>query len=256
MKFENVRVMNFEGALLGMRNPKESWDRSDSKFGLCSLDAFAVEASSVLNKWKEAYSQAEVLELQENLYYNGILTVDKTSRLCEYAFIGPKDMELARTLIRAGSEHRKFMRQIFVTVDITAPLFFYKEFDTYKVGTVANSTSTMHKLASKPITFDCFETGDMKDFEKEEFQDIIDKCEKLRLKYTETKDVEVWKALVRILPESWLQTRTITMNYENLFNICKQRKNHKLYHEWVESFIENFAKNLPYAEDLIFCGQE
>lgn len=252
MKFENVRVMNFANALHGMRNPKESWTKSDSKFGLCPLDAIAVEASPVLNKWKEEYPEAKALELQENLYSNGVIAIDNKYNVCEYAFIGPKDMELAQTLIRGGSEHRKFMRQIFVTADITASIYYFKEFDTYKINTVANSTSTMHKLASKPITLDCFETGDMKEFEKEDFQDIIDKCEKLRLKYIETKDIEIWKALVRILPESWLQTRTITMNYENLLNICKQRKNHKLHHEWVESFIDSFAKTLPYAEDFIF----
>ncbi|MCF0229250.1 MAG: hypothetical protein HUJ76_06095 [Parasporobacterium sp.] len=172
--------------------------------------------------------------------------------------VGPNDLDLAGRLIAGGSEHRKFLRQIFVAVDITAPLYWWKEFDTYKIGTVANSTSTMHKLSSRPITVDCFEIDDI---DKEVFgeyriQEIIDICESLRLKYLETKDKKYWKALVRWLPEGWLQTRTVTMNYENIRTIYHQRKNHKL-NEWsgldkaeLTNFME-WIRSLPYAKEFI-----
>ena len=167
-------------------------------------------------------------------------------------------------IIKAGNEHRKFMRQIFVSVDITAPLYWWKEFDTYKVGTVANSTSTMHKLATTPITLDCFEIDDydrnlsLADNPKDDNElnhisafeeDVIMVLENLRQKYLETKDKRYWKELIRFLPESWLQKRTITMNYENIRNMYFQRKNHKLT-EWSESFIK-WVESLPYAEELI-----
>ena len=156
--------------------------------------------------------------------------------------------------------NNKDLKFIKVSVDITAPLFFFKEFDTYKVGTVANSTSTMHKLASTPITLDCFEMDDFEDFcvdNRVDYNDfthdywefLIDKCEILRQKYNETKDKRYWKELIRLLPESWLQTRTVTMNYENLLNMYHQRKNHKLT-EWSKSFID-WIRTLPYAEELI-----
>lgn len=225
MKFENTEVMNFENAIRGMRNPLESWDKSDSEEGI---------------------------ELQsKGIYYK----------------IGENDLELMQTLIKAGSEHRKFMRQIFVSVDITAPLYWWKEFDTYKVGTVANSTSTMHKLASTPITLDCFEMGDSVHWDIAngcQYTDsigsfwvcLIGVCEDLRQKYNETKDTRYWKELIRLLPESWLQKRTVTMNYENLLAMCSkgQRRFHKLT-EWSESFI-GWARSLPYAQELIFLDEK
>ena len=172
--------------------------------------------------------------------------------------IGPNDMKLLQRLIKAGPEHRKFMRQIMVSVDITAPMFFWSEFDTYKVGTVANSTSKMHKLASTPITLKCFETNDYCpsaincSFINNE---LIPFLEDLRLKYLETKDMIYWKELIRWLPESWLQTRTVTMNYENLLAMCSkgQRRFHKLT-EWSYSFI-SWARTLPYAQELIFIDE-
>ena len=168
--------------------------------------------------------------------------------------IGSNDLQLAQTLIRSGSEHRKFLRQIFVAVDITAPLYFFKELDTYKVGTVANSTSTMHKLADTPITLDCFEMGDFTPFIDNfkidlSWRTVVSYLEQLRQKYNETKDKRYWKELIRLLPESWLQKRTITMNYENILNMYQQRKNHKLT-EWSKSFCD-WVKTLPYAEELI-----
>ena len=223
MRFENTDVWGFKGALRGMRNPKNSWDRSDTVF-------------------------------EPNLV------------------IGENDMKLAMNLIRAGSEHRKFLRQIFVSVDITAPLYWWKEFDTYKVGTTANSTSTMHKLASKPITIDCFEIDDLGDMSmmipfvgleeslKSFTNVIVDGCEGLRQKYLETGDKKYWKELIRWLPESWLQTRTVTMTYENLLSIGKQRRHHKL-NEWsgkddaTKPNMIAWMRTLPYAQEFIFYDE-
>ena len=274
MKFENIRVMNFENALYGMRNPKESWHLSDTYHGLETID--------------------NIMERTNNQDYRIIY---QDGDIAEFISIGPNDMKLAKNLIKAGSEHRKFMRQIFVSVDITAPLYWWKEFDTYKVGTVANSTSTMHKLMSKPITIDCFEIDDFENIEfPEEFQraelkypidsDVIQMVlipylEYLRqqwlklqeliqlpsgdveyIKSLEKRAKKIWKELVRWLPEAWLQTRTITMNYENLLGMCSkgQRRFHKL-NEWsgtdnsdLENFIA-FARSLPYAEDFIFIDE-
>lgn len=238
MRFEKTDVWGFEHAVRGMRNPMNSWNKSDSEYGYDPLASMA------------------------------------DSR--KYFYVGKNDMELMQRLIKAGGEHRKFMRQIFVSVDITAPLYWWKEFDTYKVGTTANSTSTMHKLATTPITLDCFETDDLADGDltignynclKFMYNQIIDDCELLRQKHLEFANKaknatseedkiifqkqakKYWKELIRWLPESWLQTRTVTMNYENLYNICHQRKGHKLT-EW-HQFID-WAITLPYVNQLIF----
>ena len=238
MRFENTEVWGFEHAIRGMRNPMNSWDKSDSCY----------------------------------LTINEIAGHPCDDGLQKEFMIGENDLKLMQKLIRAGSEHRKFLRQIFVSVDITAPLYWWKEFDTYKVGTVANSTSTMHKLASVPITLDCFEIDDCNnDLIIEQYTDwehplefkidnlaqtIINKLEALRQKYLETKDKRYWKELVRWLPESWLQKRTITMNYENLLMMYRQRKSHKL-NEWSgvdDSELPNFigwVKSLPYANELL-----
>ena len=229
MRFENTEVWGFEHAIRGMRNPLESWGKSDSGCKLyCSVEGVCVEKPC-------SYDNC-----------NGCTTT-------EY-IIGKNDLELMQKLIKAGSEHRKFLRQIFVSVDITAPLYFFKELDTYKVGTVANSTSTMHKLADTPITLDCFEMGDftplIDNFKIDlSWQTIMTYLEQLRQRYNETKDKRYWKELIRLLPESWLQKRTITMNYENILNMYRQRKNHKLT-EWSKSFCD-WVKTLPYAEELI-----
>lgn len=211
MKFENTEVWGFEHAIRGMRNPMNSWEKSDSGY------------------------------------------VDK--RFNDQFHIGPHDMELMKKLVNAGPEHRKFLRQIFISVDITAPLYWWKEFDTYKVGTVANSTSTMHKLAITPITIDCFEMDDFEDCKDNSnvyvsaiWIESITRLEKLRQTYNETKDKRYWKELIRLLPESWLQKRTVTMSYENVANIYSQRMNHKLT-EWSKDFIQ-WANNLPYFKEL------
>jgi hypothetical protein len=228
MLFMQTSVYNILNAVLGARNPMQSQARSDSKF-------------------------------------KGMTYYDDNGRI-ENTIIGEKDMALLQSLVKGGSEHRKFMRQIFVSVVITAPLYWWKEFDTYKVGTVENSTSTMHKLASTPITLDCFEMGDFEalpcnldnvetiPYCTEVWSDLLKYLEYLRNTYNETKDKRYWKELIRLLPESWLQTRTVTMNYENVRNMVQQRRNHKLT-EWSESFI-GWAKTLPYAQELIFYTEE
>ena len=299
MKFENTQVMNFGNALRGMRNPKNSWAKSDSFFGLINPDDTEKDydiAEAWMNKrhpgmelrgyeYDTKELNDEFDEIDQWLLQTGVLQQnDKNWATCaEVAFIGPDDMRLAQQLIKSGPEHRKFMRQIFVSVDITAPLYWWKEFDTYKVGTVANSTSTMHKLASTPIDlWNCFEMDDFStnlmipNIEKiragEAAEDenvgvyiaeFIDVLEELRKKYLETKDVRYWKELIRWLPESWLQTRTVTMNYENLLAICSksQRRNHKL-NEWsgkhtlVEQSFIQWARTLPYAQEFIFIDEE
>ena len=265
MKFENIQVFNFQGAIRGMRNPKNSWHLSDSSFGITESEYYIDYVSDQVNELypdiaadmsQEALDKYD--ELHNYWYKNGILRQDND--YIDFALIGPKDLKLAQTLIAAGPEHRKFLRQIEVCVDITAPLYWWKEFDTYKVGTVANSTSTMHKLASTSITLDCFEIDDYEEItfgigEVQSPDMIIDYCEKLRQKYLETKDNRYWKELIRWLPESWLQTRTVTMNYENLLGMCSkgQRRFHKLT-EWRDSFIE-WARSLPYAQELIFIDE-
>ena len=272
MKFENTKVFNFEGAFRGMRNPKESWDRSDSFFGL--IDFKNSEADyEIAHKWTKIkypnYKQLFIDETPESnkLFYeydqwlikNGVLDIDDYELYGYAAFIGPNDMKLAQTLIRAGSEHRKFLRQIFVCVDITAPIYWWKEFDTYKVGTVANSTSTMHKLCSKPLTIEDFSMDCLTDISNDYpdqtiAETIVNLCENYRKEFLRTKSKRVWKALIQLLPESFNQTRTVTMNYENLFTIYNHRKNHKLT-EWANDFIE-WEKTLPYANELIFIEKE
>lgn len=246
MKFENIKVSNFENALRGMRNPKESWKLSDTKYGYFIINNNNNNHDTIPKEYRV-------------LSKNPILNSNDT--ILEFISIGPNDMKLAKTLIKCGSVHRKFMRQIFVSVDITAPLYWWKEYATYKIATVENSTSTMHKLSSTPITIDCFE---MDDYEKNEENDqywnfVIEKCEKRRIKYNETKNKKDWKELIRRLPDSWLQKRTCTLNYETLLNICQKdcRRNHKL-NEWsgkddpnLNNFIK-FVKSLPYANELIF----
>lgn len=229
IKFENTVVMNFEGALRGMRNPFNSWDKSDS------------------------------FRCQKKCDYP----------FCEYShscyddfIVGEDDIALAQKLIKAGSDHCKFMRQIFVSVDITAPLYWWKEFDTYKVGTVANSCSTMHTIHSKPIVLSDFSFDDVTiEFETEDdplefkfiYSRVVEDCETLRRRYVETKDKKYWKALIELLPESYNQCRTVTMNYENLRNIYGSRRNHKL-DEWSVGFME-WIDLLPYSYELISCGE-
>jgi len=221
MKIENVWTGNWENAFRGMRHPYESYKKSDS--------------------------------------YSYIIPTPKGDIKTGF-HIGDNDMDLAQRLISGGEPNDKFLRQIFVSMDITAPLYWFKEADTYKVGTTANSTSTMHRIASTPITLDCFEIDDLdQNFEitlkdgvhgtMEQWNNIIiDGCEFLRQKYLETKDIRYWKELIRWLPESWLQTRTWTADYVTLRHIWKWRRNHKLT-EW-HTFCDAIEE-LPYAQELI-----
>ena len=226
MKFENTWTGNWEGAFHGLRHPMESYAKSDSY------------------TWKGCKN------------HDG-------SYDCDCGFkLGPNDLDLAQRMIKAGTPNDKFLRQIFVSVDITAPLYLWKEIDQYKVGTVTDSTSTMHKLASTPITRDCFEIddydGSLKMYDREPYNiddyvddmwdSIIDYCETLRKRYLETKDQRYWKELIRLLPESWLQTRTWSANYSVLRNIYHWRKDHRLT-EW-HTFC-NWIKTLPYSNELI-----
>lgn len=215
IKVDHVEVFNFEGAIRGLRNPLNSWDKSDS-------------------------------------YY------DEDGNYV----LGEKDLELCKKLIKAGNEHRKFLRQIFISMDITAPLYFWKEADTYKVGTVSNSCSTMHKIASKEFSIDDFShehlsediirvTHDDQDYLNSAldcFYDVIAMLNTYREKYLKTKDKKDWWQLIQLLPSSYNQKRTITMSYENLFNIIHQRSNHKL-DEWVN--LCKILKNFPYVNLLL-----
>jgi len=221
MKFEHSWTGGWENAFRGLRHPYESYAKSDSEF----------------------------------------------ANYGTYIYLGPNDLELAQRMIKAGSPNDKFLRQIFVSVDITAPLFVWKELDTYKVATVANSTSTMHKLADTPITIECFEmddyNGDLTVYDNEPYQEcftvndiweeIINHCESLRQLYLETKDKRYWKELIRLLPESWLQTRTWSANYAVLRNMIHWREGHKLS-EW-GAFID-WCHTLPYADELLFYNQK
>lgn len=272
MKIENIAINGFETAFRGMRNPKNSWNLSDSIFGIWdkySQEDILIEMETL---WKAAYPDYDT-DWYEKFKKNMVLDSGEQADLI--AAIGPKDMRLAQTLCNAGSEHRKFLRQINVSMDITAPLYWWKEADTYKVATVANSTSTMHKIASKPINdLSNFEiddyNSDLHSFANPPFGNIINnflaELENLRqchLHYLEQakqartpeekKKCEslakiYWKELIRWLPEGWTQKRTWSANYETLRAIYGQRKNHKLT-EW-HTFC-NVIEKLPYAEELI-----
>lgn len=162
--------------------------------------------------------------------------------------LGENDLSLAARLAKSGTDHRKFLRQIFVSVDVTAPLYWWKEYDTYKVGTVANSTSTMHKIHAKPFSRDDFSYDRMSDVALSCLDNMIKVLEDRRLKFIETKDNAYWHDMIQLLPSSYNQMRTCTLNYENLINIYYARRYHKLpewhsYCDWITS--------LPYAKELI-----
>lgn len=167
--------------------------------------------------------------------------------------LGENDLALARKLCRAGSDHRKFVRQIFVSADITAPLYWWKEFDTYKVATVANSTSTMHKIHAKPFELAGFSVDKLSDGALAAFRTYMDYMEATRRRFVETKDKRDWYDLIQLLPSSYNQLRTVTMNYETLINIYYARRAHKL-DEW--HVFCDWIRTLPYADDLICCREE
>lgn len=220
LKVEKVQVWGFEHAIRGMRNPYDSWAKSDS--GVCTVT--------------DCYNC--------NGHWSG--------KPC--FVIGANDLALMRKLYAGGSEHRKFLRQIIVSMDITAPLYWWKEFDTYKVGTVANSCSTMHRIQAKEFTLDDFSTEHLFDFMPEETEHdsqhileiTVDWLNRMREKYLETKNKDYWWQLIQLLPTSYNQKRTVTMNYENAVTIIKQRNWHRLdeWHTLIAELIKlpNLAK--------------
>ena len=239
IKFEHPEVWGWEHAIRGMRNPLNSWERSDS------YPAVDCGKCGIIDREGICYPKEH----------------DCTPYKC-YA-IGDNDLSLMRRLIRAGSSHRKFLRQIFVSVDITAPRYWLAELDTYKVGTVANSCSTMHKIHSKPIelsdfSIDDFEIPDADIALKDCFINVVADCEMLRKAYLEAlkkgqNDLakQYWKGLIQLLPQSYNQKRTVTMTYENLLNMVSQRRGYKL-DEW-HDFCD-WVFTLPYAEELLKEG--
>lgn len=265
IKLENIKVFNFEGALRGLRNPMNSWAKSDSKFENLSEEntKFAKDCDEVTDKWVTQW------ELDEEETYHWLIRNGYTRKLDAYTFIGPQDMMLAQKMVLAGPDEGKFLRQIFVSMDITAPRYWWSEMDTYKVATVANSTSTMHKLTSEPITEEMFsfENGDLivEDFYTPQGQlgwtasmrdyidEIVRMCEQLRQQYLETKDKRLWRALIQMLPSGFNQKRTWTANYQVLRNIFFQRRYHKLK-EW-KDFCEAL-NDFPYGRDLITIERE
>lgn len=219
IKVENVDTWGFEAAIRGMRNPLNSWDKSDSYYG-CAVD--------LCNKCINSYNDCE------DAY--------------KYYVIGNADVALMQKLFKGGSEHRKYLRQIFVSMDIIAPLYWWKEFDTYKVGTVANSCSTMHKIHCKEFELDNFSHEHLLNGRLETLEYIIADLNYSREIYLETKDKDYWWQMIQLLPSSYNQRRTITMNYENVVNMIHQRENHKL-DEW-RSFVEELNK-LPYIKAIM-----
>ena len=218
LKIENFEVLGWEHAIRGMRNPMNSWEKSDSNF-------FDDSEGHVCNICQGRGSMS----------------------LIE---IGPNDYALMKNLRNAGTDHRKFMRMITVYLDITAPLYWWKEFDTYKVGTVANSCSTMHKIHAKEFTLEDFSCEKLYD-PLGDLRPIVDRLNVYRERYLETKDKNDWWQMIQLLPSSYNQKRTVMLNYEVLTNIYKSRRNHKLdcWHtlcDWIEE--------LPYSE--LITGKE
>ena len=225
VRFEHTEVYGWEAAIRGMRNPMNSWDMSDSYPAVDCKKCGIIDKEGVCHPKEHDCFPYECYE------------------------IGPNDLNLMQNLCKAGTDHRKFMRMITVYVDITAPLYWYKEFDTYKVGTVANSCSTMHKIHAKRFTIDDFSVEHLdEDIVKTPFKTIIDCLNLFRTLYIEHKDKEDWWQMIQLLPSSYNQKRTIMLNYEVLKNMYHARKNHKL-DEW-HGFCD-WIKLLPYAEELI-----
>ncbi len=229
IKFENTEVVGWEHAVRGMRNPMNSWDKSDSRFN---------------------FIETHVDELGEFDLENDVE-------------LGENDLALMKRLRKAGTDHRKYLRMITVYVDITAPMYWWSEFDTYKVGTVANSTSKMHKLLSKPFEMNDFSFDKLPGYKNEvkQFRPIVeevarplvDTLNELRDDWFREEDIEkkkiIWYSILQLLPNSYNQKRTVMLNYEVLNNIYKSRKNHKL-DEWSIGFMK-WIESLPYSEELI-----
>lgn len=241
IKFENTEVIGWEAAIRGMRNPMNSWEQSDSGICLDTIGCHSCRADR--NHCRSRMENKEFV-------------------------VGYDDMNLMTRLRNAGTDHRKFMRMITVYVDITAPLYWWKEFDTYKVGTVANSCSTMHKihenefkledfshehLIDEPIyAHDGLDSDEERIFSTGLLNDTIFCLNVFRKKFLETKDKKYWWQMIQLLPSSYNQRRTVMLNYEVLANIYKSRNNHKL-DEWSVGFMD-WIKSLPYSE--LITGKE
>lgn len=232
LKIENTEVVGWEAAIRGMRNPMNSWEKSDSRFN--SLD-----------------------DCGDCTHCN--LRFDE----CPTQQIGHDDLDLMTRLRNAGTDHRKFMRMITVYLDVTAPLYWWKEFDTYKVGTVANSCSTMHKIHAKEFTLEDFSHEHLEGRALNTLEDMVDELNYWRDYYlaikkqnvvgVDKKAKELWWQMIQLLPSSYNQRRTVMLNYEVLANIYKSRKNHKLdewhtFCDWIES--------LPYSELITVKGEK
>lgn len=222
INFENVEVIGWEAAIRGMRNPMNSWDKSDSK---------------------------QIGELLKSEEISPGITRTYWEPCIPYTSIGENDFALMKKLVNAGTDHRKFMRMITVYLDITAPLYWWKEFDTYKVGTVANSCSTMHKIADKEFTLEDFSCEHLLPMAKRNLESTIDILNSYRKQYNlNTYPVmkkRYWWQMIQLLPSSYNQRRTVMLNYEVLANIYKSRRNHKL-DEWVEFC--KWIEDLSYSE--------
>lgn len=265
IKIENIQVSGFEAAFRGLRNPMNSWDKSDSKFGINSApyndDDYEVTASYIdpdLIEHSEEWERD--FEITNDwLLSNGVLRSSSETDAIEYAYIGKNDMDLARRMIKAGDDEAKFMRMIHIQMDITAPLYLLKELDTYKVGTVANSCSTMHKIHAKEFTIDDFSCehlmnelsyvdDDWKSEWLESLYTTIDRLNRARELYLETKDKMYWWQMIQLLPSSYNQKRTLDFNYQTARAMYFARRNHKL-DEW-HTFTDTLL-TLPYGHELI-----
>ena len=218
IKVENVEVTGWEHAIRGMRNPKNSWDRSDSEF-----------TTQGDNSGTDCPCDCPL----------------------DIPAIGENDLKLMTVLMNAGTDHRKFMRMITVYVDITSSLYWWKEFDTYKVGTVANSCSTMHKIHDKEFTLDDFSWEHLNPFSLAVLERVIQELNHSRDYFLESKDKKDWWQMIQLLPTSYNQKRTVMLNYEVLANMYKSRKKHKL-DEWREFC--TWIETLPYSE--LITGKE
>lgn len=219
IKIENIQTMGWEGALRGMRNPLNSWDKADSAYA------------------------SNIERTDTNIAAYG-------TKLDRYDFvIGQNDLALCLKLIKAGSEHRKFLRMIHVQMDITAPLYWWKEFDTYKVATTSNSCSTMHRIAAKPFKIDDFSYEHLSELGDGMLEDIVDYMNFWRNRYLENPSNKlIWWQMIQLLPSSYDQRRTIDMNMETVLNILHQRSHHKL-DEWIE-LCDTMLKKIPYCQEF------
>lgn len=257
IKIENIQVGGFEAAFRGLRNPMNSWDKSDSYFGISSEPYndfdYEVSAAYVSKKYPilEEHSrdwEAHWEEYNNWLLDNGVLKRDTETGAIQYAYIGPNDMDLAQRMIRAGDDEAKFMRMIHIQMDITAPLYWWKEFDTYKVGTVANSCSTMHKIHAKEFTLEDFSHEHLDYISEGYLFKLIEHLNYTLENYVETKDKGYWWQMIQLLPSSYNQKRTLDFNYQTARHMYFARRNHKLdeWHTFTDKLLE-----LPYGKELI-----